>query len=363
MLYFDVDTDFINISKLYAEHIKLKKGLSSKKYILSTFGIDDALYSFLIREREMNEFKYKNLWEIKNMSLDEVIEYYKLLRQYEFEHNISISKGMKTRELIHSLCLGSIQLDGVKKRRKIHIINDNSHVSDKPVIYISNHIGRFDVEVCFQSIKKHAYLFLGDPGDLYKSLAGLLLYANGIIVLETDDKIDRFIAKERAIELLKAGKSLLLYPEGAWNLSMNQIIMPLYAGAVEIAIKCEVEIVPMAIEQKDTEFYVNIGENLNLSGIKLEQRFEYTEKIRNILANLRWDLWNLFKIEKRKNNLQSYEEYVNAIMSESEFLYTADDAFNSYFTSYASPDKVFSFMKKIQPNKNNAFLLRGNCKK
>lgn len=358
MQYYDIDTDSISISKLYAEHIKLKKGLSSREEILNSFGIDDVLYSYLVREKEMNEFEYKSLREVKEMSLEDVIEYYKLLRQYEFEQGIPVDKGMKFRELIHPLCLGSVQLDAVAKKRKIHIINDQSHVTDKPVIYVSNHIGRFDVEACFQSIKKHAYLFLGDPEDLYKSFAGLLLYANGMIVLETDDKIDRFIAKERAIELLKAGKSILLYPEGAWNLSMNQIIMPLYAGAVEIALKTGVEIVPMAIEQKGSEFYVNIGKNLDLSSVKLEGKFEYTDQLRNILANLRWKLWENFEVEKRENVIQTYEEYVSSIMSESEFIYTAEDAFNSYFSSYASPDEVFSFMKKLQPNKNNAFLLK-----
>ena len=358
MIYYDIDVDSINISKLYAERIKEKKGLSSREKILNSFGIDDFLYSYLVREKEMSEFKYKSLREIKEMNLESVKEYYKFLRQYEFENGVPIDKGVQTRELLHPICLGSIELDGAIKKRKIHIINDSSHEINKPVLYVSNHIGRFDVEACFEAIRKHAYLFIGDPEDLYKSFAGLLLYANGMIVLETDDKIDRFIAKERAIELLRAGKSVLMYPEGAWNLSINKIIMPLYAGAVEIAMKSGVEIVPMAIEQKGSEFYVNIGENLDLSNVKFEERFEYSQKLRDILATLRFGLWEEFMIEKRENVLQNYDDYVSKIMSESEFIYTADDAFKSYFKNGDSPEEVFSFIQKLEPNKNNAFLLK-----
>lgn len=360
MLYYDIDTDDINMSKLYSEHIKYKRGLLSREKIIDSFGIDDVLYSYLLREKEMDEFEYKNILQIKNMSLEEVVEYYKLLRQFEFEKGIPIDKGVGFREFLHPFCLDTVKIDGLLKRRKIIVLNDESTVTDKPVLYVSNHIGRFDVEACFEAIKKHAYLFIGDPEDLYKSLAGLLLYANGMIILETDDKIDRFIAQERAIELLKYGKSLLLYPEGAWNLSINQIIMPLYAGAINIALRSGVEIVPMAIEQKGTNFFVNIGKNIDLSNVSMKDKYKYVQELRDILASLRWKIWENFECEKRDNVLITYEEYVNSIMSESEFIYTADDAFKSYYKpkGTSSPEEVFSYMKKLQPNKANAFLLK-----
>ena len=62
----------------------------------------------------------------------------------------------------------------------------------------------------FEAIKDPAYLFLGDPKGLYKDASGVLLYLNGVISMETNDKTDRKIGKERAIELLNKKGSFLL---------------------------------------------------------------------------------------------------------------------------------------------------------
>lgn len=59
------------------------------------------------------------------------------------------------------------------------------------------------MESCFEAIKKHAFLFIGDPRELYRNFDGLILFLNGMICLETRSKTDRRIAKENALRLLK----------------------------------------------------------------------------------------------------------------------------------------------------------------
>lgn len=57
------------------------------------------------------------------------------------------------------------------------------------------------------------------------------------------------------------GGDLLIYPEGAWNITENQVVMPLYTGTAEMAIRTGAEIIPIAIEQGGKRYYANIGEN------------------------------------------------------------------------------------------------------
>lgn len=309
----------------------------------------------------MEKFEYKNVIERSNMELDDLIEYYRLLRKYEYDTGVPVTKGMKARKLIHPLLLEGIKLSRKIEGKNLTILNDKSTETDKPIIYVSNHIGRFDVEMCFEALKKHAYLFIGDPCDLYQSLSGLLLYLNGMIVLETSDKEDRHIAKERAVELLQNLGSILIYPEGAWNLTQEKIIMYLYTGAVEMAIRAGAIIIPMAIEQYGQDYVVNIGENIDLTNANLDDKRLYTDQLRDIMATLRWDIWENQQITNRSEISDNYiEEYVKSIMSESEFVYTTDDAYRTYYKpkDITTKEEAFSFMKTLKPSKNNAFLLK-----
>lgn len=62
------------------------------------------------------------------------------------------------------------------------------------------------------------------------------------------------IAKERGIQLLRQGGNLLIFPEGAWYVTENQIVMRLFEGAADMAIQSKADIIPIAIDQKEKNF-------------------------------------------------------------------------------------------------------------
>lgn len=88
----------------------------------------------------------------------------------------------------------------------------------------------------------------------------------------------------------------MIYPEDAWNIIENQVVMPLYSGAAEMAIRSGAEIVPIAMEQYDKTYYVNIGKNINLTGYALSQKRQATEELRDVLCTLKWEIWKNFKV-------------------------------------------------------------------
>lgn len=221
--------------------------------------------------------------------------------------------------MLHPILVSGVRINRIISGEKMYVINDRHMDTKKPIIYACTHIGWKDAERAFEAIKAHAYLFWGDPRELYRRMEGFLLYLNGAICCDTGNKDDRHIGKETCIRLLKQGGSLLIYPEGAWNIIENQVVMPLYSGAVEMAIRTGAEIVPIAIEQYEMQYYVNIGKNINIQRTTLSQNQEITNQLRDI-RNTR------------------------------------------YHSKIASPEESFAFAKKLIPSKENAFLLKGLLK-
>lgn len=308
----------------------------------------------------MEKFKRKTIIELLKSSREELIDYYRNLRKFNYENEVPL-KGIETRKIIHNLPLLVVKLDRLLKKEEITILKDERLDTDKPKIYACTHIGGNDIERAFEAIKEHCYLFLGDPGVTYKTPTGLLLYLNGTISLETRDKTDRRIAKSMAIELLKSKGDLLIFPEGAWNITENLPVMKLFTGTVEMAIESGAEIIPIAIEQVEKNFYVSIGENINYTNYNINQKKELTDELRDVLCTLIWEIWEHLGYFKRKEISQEFKEnYVQSIIDKCDLGYTAQDVLETKFKdkNVVEYDEVFSFEKKLKLSRNNAFLLK-----
>ena len=293
----------------------------------------------------MDKFEKKNILELKKMTLEEVKKYYVELRKYEYEENIPI-KGIEFRKNIHNLLLRLIKLERHLSKQQLEIINDRREKTDRPIIYACTHIGGDDVQRTFEAIEDHAYLFIGDLEELYRDLLGFILYLHGAICLETGIKEDRKIAKCRAIEVLKKNTNLLIYPEGAWNITANLPVMKLYAGAVLMAIETNADIVPIAIEQYDDKFYVNIGKNMKITSTDVES---INQELRDNMATLKWEIWEKNDIVKRKDVDTTLEKFANTIIERCPYGFTVEDVEKTRYKDETdiTKEEVFSFVKKL----------------
>lgn len=302
----------------------------------------------------------KNLLQLKGMQLEELKKYYVELRKYEFENDVPL-KGISIRKKIHYALLSIVKVDRILSKEKIEIISDKRTFTTRPIIYACTHIGGNDIQRTFEAIKEHAYLFLGDPEGIYKDMTGLLLYLNGVICLETNDKNDRKIAKERAIELLKKGGNLLIYPEGAWNVTDNLPVMKLYTGAVKMALETDADIVPVAIEQYNDQFYINIGKNICVSDMPSIEINELNNILRNLLATLKWEIFESQGIKNRSSIAKEFiETFKQNIVDKCEYGFTLDDVYRTMFKDLNEPlpQEAFSYLVRLQPRKENAFLMK-----
>lgn len=295
------------------------------------------------------DFTRKSLIELRKLSVDELSKYYMQKRKWEFEHKIPL-KNIELRNKIHSLLVLIIKIDRLLNKENIKIINDGRIKTHNSKIYACTHIGGNDIQRTFEAIKEPAYLFLGDPKGIYKDLSGLLLFLNGMIPLETYDKMDRRIAKERSIELLNNGGNLLIYPEGAWNITQNLPVMKLYDGVSIIAQETGADIIPMAIEQYDNNFIVSIGENIQMNKVNGISVKELTSLLRDRMATEKWKIWDYNGVVKREKVTNiSLEQYQQEIINKCGYGFTIEDVINTMYhdKTITSPEEVFGFQKKL----------------
>lgn len=297
---------------------------------------------------------------LMRMSQEEVERYYRQMRSKRFENHKKI-EGIEWRKKIHKLFLMFVKVAGYLDGQRLTIINDREKKTNNSVVYVCTHIGRYDIEMALRLCAENSWLFMGDPRGVYRSFDGFLLFLNGIVYADTAYKEDRYIGKETCIDILNQKGNILIYPEGAWNITENQIVMKLYTGAAEMAIRSGAEIVPIAIEQDGKHYYGNKGENIVCSKYDLSQKHQLTTRIRDELATLKWEIWENIGVQKRSSLSENEsEKFLQKIMEQTENGYTIEEIKRTRFHDKMDIEQqqVFEYLDKLIPCKENAFLFR-----
>ena len=308
-----------------------------------------------------------NLSKFFSKDQHEVDEFFRLRRQKRYEQYGAKATLISLHNCMHYVLVYVLKLMRLFEGRKLTVIGDkrqNKRIN-RPVIYACTHIGGSDIESAFEAIESPCYLFLGDPRELYRSIDGLMLGMNGVICFETNCKQDRRIAKERSLSLLKQGGSLLIYPEGAWNITENEPVMKLFSGTADFALQSGADIVPIALDRYGKHYYANIGKEFLFSEFSSKDRHAITADLRDCLASLKWEIWAYQGICRRDEIPEGYsEDFLKAIMYLPIATYTVQDVLDTKFQDKNIVDAKTAFLhlNTISPTMQNAFLFNKRLK-
>lgn len=322
----------------------------------------------------MSNFQYKSYFAQRKMILTELEQYYRDLRKYECEANLPI-KGIELRKKIYFLVKFFLKIDKLMQNRTVNIIGDKRIKNDKPKIYACTHIGRFDIESALEAINESAWFIMGDPGETYRNLDGLILKMNGVSWFDMGTtpelKYDAHTVNVRQMKILSSGGNEMCFPEAAWNIDPLLPVGEINPGPVKRAIKTGAEIIPIAIEQyrdgKKKNYYVNIGKNIDLTGANLGDVLTIAEDVRGIMGSLKWEIWEQYGQQKQSEITgtweEEYEKFIDSIMCDTENGYTIEEIER---TKYHRPDykqaekeiDVFSYLSNVALNENNVFLAK-----
>lgn len=244
------------------------------------------------------------------MTNEEKIEYYNNLRnkaeKIEFSEKMDAFHQKMTPfavKLNKGVAQGAEKkyLDGVFEREIIGLEN----LPDGPALYIANHSNMSDVSCVYDAIQRPFYIMADADQrkefatNLFNNLIGVIyvkryytdeemkLIEQGIEV-KVDPKISPETAKLRMINTLLNGKNCMMFFEGTWCMSPNELVLPTKFGNIDIAIAGNVPIVPIAIEYlyEKNKAIISIQEPLYFN--ELSNKIEANEKVRSSIATGRY---------------------------------------------------------------------------
>lgn len=116
--------------------------------------------------------------------------------------------------------------------------------TSKPHLYVVNHLSAMDIPVLYAHLP-FAFRILAKRELFHYPVLGWHLRRSGQIPVDIGSAVTSIRTLGRAVESLRAGTPLVVFPEG--GRTPDGHIMPFQRGAFYAAIKAQVEIVPMAL--------------------------------------------------------------------------------------------------------------------
>ena len=293
------------------------------------------------------------------MPLPSLEMYYCERRKYRFAQGKEL-RHIRSRKALYPLFAAFLKTGRHFQRQTIQILGE-PRKDDGQAIFACTHIDSGDLEGIYEVLGQSSWWFVGDPCILYRDISGLLLYMNGSIFLETLDKTDRHIAYQRAVELLKGGGSLMIFPEGARNGSENRPVLPLFQGTAKMAMETLVKIVPVGIERYDRRFVIKFGQALHPEDYA--SHGSLTQALRDAMATLKWEIWEGEGVASRSALPKDYGEKFSEEFARKIAPWNTPESIEAtrfHDKVELTQREAFAHLDRLIPNRENAFLWRNS---
>lgn len=162
----------------------------------------------------------------------------------------------------------------IEKKFKAKVIGKENIPTNIPFIFAGNHTSFYDIPLLAVSSKSNIH-FMAKKELFEKKLINYILTKWGAFKVDRDNNDQE--AVKYAIELLKEGNIVGIYPEGTRNKELiknNEInLLPFQKGTVYIAKKANVPIVPFGIsgEYKKNKITINFGKPIYLNKTSIKK--------------------------------------------------------------------------------------------
>lgn len=181
----------------------------------------------------------------------------------------------KIHEIIHPFLLKMMSL-----KRKETLKIDGEFDKSKNFLIVANHLCINDIPALAEAVKEHFYVLVSDEDK--NTFNGKCLDLNGVKWVTRTNKESRSDSKKHLINELKGGKSYAMYPEATWNLSPNLLMLPMNYGCIDIALKSNVDILPVVTFFDRKTRYSTIGKPYTPKNDLVESITD----LRNIMATM-----------------------------------------------------------------------------
>lgn len=171
--------------------------------------------------------------------------------------------GIKARRVIDAVLRPILRL---ATKRKIVVESYPKLEKGKPYIFASTHHFDEDIIANLAIIDRNAWLLTGATHQVEYNPQFYAAWLHGMVYVDRRDDASRKESVKKMECLLKAGTSVVVYPEGGWNNTENLLIQKLFAGPYILSEKLKIPVVPLSLfhEVGSDTIYYRAGEPLNL---------------------------------------------------------------------------------------------------
>ncbi|MGA7927759.1 MAG: lysophospholipid acyltransferase family protein [Candidatus Sulfotelmatobacter sp.] len=167
--------------------------------------------------------------------------------------------------------------------------------TSKPHVYAVNHASAMDIPVLYVNLP-FQFRIVFKKELLSYPIVGWQLKRSGQVCIDQQKPANSIAAIRSAVKSLKAGMPLVIYPEG--GRTPDGEIKPFLPGAFFLAIKAQVDIVPVALvgtyellpmntyHIKCRPLGMRVGEPISTTGLKMKDLEAVSAKVQKALENL-----------------------------------------------------------------------------
>ena len=187
---------------------------------------------------------------------------------------------------------------------------------DKPVIWTSNHAFKDDILASILTINRHVYLLLGSVPQFYNTFDGVTAWLNGVVLVNRKSKNSKHASMSKAIKIMEEGSDLLMFPEGVWNKTPNQLMLDLWPGIWRIAKETGAPIVPVVHYIRDcanltdnNPIHTVVDDPIRIDDLSEKAGLEY---LREVLAYWYYLMMERYGTSTREEELKGYASAADA---------------------------------------------------
>ena len=282
---------------------------------------------------------------------------YKTANVYNFNTNI----GIKLRRNLLNKNWRCI----LKLCTKRKIITEQFPELNKKEAYIfcCNHSFDEDVISSLASTDRNAYMLQGSTHQMEYNPIFLAMWLNGMIYLDRMNSESRRSGLDKMRRILKSGTSVILFPEGGYNNTENQLIQPLFASPYILSKELGVKVVPLITfnDIGTNEIYVRVGKPLDLGEYDKQEALAL---LRDEMSTLVWNIMEehvpLVKRASLSNDPRTdWMEVRKQVYDCQKWYWDVWEEEVTYYPGHAvtTPEKSREYLDYVRVNSSNAAIL------
>ncbi len=247
--------------------------------------------------------------------------------------------------------------------RKVHIEQYPSLNKDEVYLFVANHSFDEDAISILQSIDRNAYMLQGTTHQMEHNPIFYAMWANGMIYVNRLDNRSRKESIDKMKRILMEGSSVVLFPEGGYNNTENQLITPLFSSPYILNMELGVKVVPI-ISFNDIgsdEIFIRAGEPMDFSGY---DKYEALALLRDVMATLCYEIMEAHTTPVKRKKLgkeprMGYLEVRKNIYACQKWYADVWDEELTYYPGHnvTTPKQSREYIDNLQINRRNAYIL------